>query len=108
MSVTVASPDIGCESYADWWEAVSEDGELLTRRVLLHSHVEEQPFTRSVGGLHAQPDDTVIIRAHMSVGGYGGSVMRGTVADGFVPAELPPDFASDLETQGPLPTNCAF
>ena len=108
LSVTVASPDIGCESYADWWEAVSEDGELLTRRVLLHAHVEEQPFTRSVGGLHAQPDDTVIIRAHMSVGGYGGSVMRGTVADGFVPAELPPDFASDLETQGPLPTNCAF
>ena len=56
----------------------------------------------------AQPGDTVIIRAHMSVGGYGGTVMRGTVSDGFTAAEVPPDFASDLETQVPLPTDCAF
>ena len=108
LSATVAGPDIGCESYADWLEAVSKDGELLTRRVLLHSHVDEQPFTRSVGGLHVQPNDTVIIRAHMSVGGYGGTVMRGTVSDGFTAAEVPPDFASDLETQVALPTDCAF
>jgi hypothetical protein len=108
LSVTVASPDIGCSSYADWWEAVSEDGDLLTRRVLLHAHVEEQPFTRSVGGLKVQPGDTVIIRTHMNVGGYGGSVMRGTVADGFSSAELPSDFALDLETQRPQPANCTF
>jgi len=108
LSVTVASPDIGCESDADWLEAVSKDGELLTRRVLLHSHVEEQPFTRSVGGLHVQPNDTVIIRAHMSVGGYSGSVMRGTVADGFATAEVPAGFAADLENRAPLPGNCAF
>ena len=81
---------------------------MLTRRVLIHSHVEEQPFTRSVGGLMVQPDDTVIVRAHMSVGGYGGSAMRGTVAGGFSPAELPADFAAELETQRPLPTNCTF
>jgi len=108
LSVTVSSPDIGCEFYADWWEAVSEDGELLTRRVLLHSHVEEQPFTRYVGGLKVQPGDTVIVRAHMNVGGYGGSIMRGTVADGFSAAEISPDFAADLETQRPLPANCTF
>lgn len=108
LLVTVSSPDTGCDSYADWWEAVSEKGELLTRRVLLHSHVEEQPFTRSVGGLRVQPGDTVIIRAHMSVGGYGGTVMRGTVTEGFSPADMPSDFAADLETQGPLPTDCAF
>ena len=108
LSVTVTSPDIGCGSYADWWEAVSEEGELLTRRVLLHSHVDEQPFTRSAGGLNVQPNDTVIIRAHMTDVGYGGSVMRGSVADGFSPAELPPDFASSLERQDPLPTGCGF
>ncbi len=108
LSVTVASPDLGCSSYADWWEAVSEDGELLTRRVLLHAHVQEQPFTRSGGGLKVQPGDTVIIRAHMSVDGYGGAVMRGTVADGFSSAELPSGFAADLETQRPLPANCTF
>ena len=32
VSVTVHSPDIRCESFADWWEVVSDDGELLTRR----------------------------------------------------------------------------
>ena len=97
LSVTVASPDIGCEFYTDWWEVVSEDGELLARRVLLHARVEEQPFTRSVGGLRVQPDDTVIIRAHMNVGGYGGFVMRGTVEDGFLPNHLPAAFAKDPE-----------
>lgn len=106
--MTVASPDIGCDSYADWWEVVSEDGELLTRRVLLHSHVDEQPFTRSGGGLNVQPNDTVIVRAHMSVGGYGGSVMRGTVAEGFSPAEVSPGFAASLDTQGPRPAGYAF
>ena len=32
VSVTVHSPDIRCESFADCWEMVSEDDELLTRR----------------------------------------------------------------------------
>ena len=44
----------------------------------------------------------------MSVGGYSGSVMRGTVADGFATAEVPAGFAADLESQAPLPGNCAF
>ena len=72
------------------------------------AHVEEQPFTRSVGGLEVKPDEIVIIRAHMKVGGYGGAVMKGTVAGGFASAELPSEFASDLETQRPLPADCAF
>ena len=108
LSVTVASPDLGCQSYADWWEVVSEEGDLLYRRVLLHSHVDEQPFTRSGGPLSVQLKDTVIVRAHMNEAGYGGSVMRGTVADGFSPAEVSLSFASSLESQGPLPTGCAF
>ncbi len=66
VSVTVSSDDRGCGSYVDWWEVVSEEGELLTRRVLLHSHVDEQPFTRSGGPLNVQSDDLLIIRAHMN------------------------------------------
>jgi len=102
LSVAVSSLDTGCRSYADWWEVVSEESELLTRRVLLHSHVDEQPFTRSGGLLKVQPDDTLIIRAHMSEGGYGGVTMRRTAAD------VPPGFAPGLDAQDPLPTNCAF
>jgi len=108
VSVTVSSDDRGCGSYVDWWEVISEEGELLTRRVLLHAHVDEQPFTRSMGGLKVQPEDHVIIRAHMNDAGYGSTVMRGTVADGFTQGELSVDFAADLENQAPLPNDCAF
>jgi hypothetical protein len=108
MSVTVASLETGCDSYAEWWEVVSEDGELLYRRVLLHSHVDEQPFTRSGGPVDIQADDTVIIRAHMNGSGYVGRRWKGTVAEGFAPAGLDTNFAADLENQGPLPASCAF
>ena len=106
--MTVDSPNIGCESFADWWELVADDGELLTSRVLLHSHVEEQQFTRSGGPLNAQPSDILIIRAHMRRIGYGGEVMRGTVAGEFASAAIPLGFAANLETVSPLPTSCAF
>jgi hypothetical protein len=108
LSVTISSPDTGCRSYADWWEVVSTEGGLLTRRVLLHSHVDEQPFTRSGDPFEVRADAVLTVRAHMSEGGYGGTAMQGTVAEGFSSAVIPAGFASGLETQDPLPTNCAF
>ncbi len=109
LSVTIASPDTGCNQYADWWEAISPDGNLLYRRILAHSHVDEQPFTRSGGPLSVQPDDEFLVRAHMSNGSYGGRVMRGSVSAGFVVAtELAADFAAGLATAAPLPNGCAF
>ena len=76
FSVTVSSPDTGCAQYADWWEVLGEDGPLLYRRVLLHSHVSEQPFTRSLSGV-AIPKGIVKVRlmARDKVHGYGGAEM---------------------------------
>ena len=108
FEVEIKSPDTGCEQYADWWEVVSEDGQLLYRRVLLHSHVSEQPFTRSGGPVEINADSVVYVRAHMNTTGYGGQVMRGTVQDGFKPAEAETGFGSDLERVPPLPEDCAF
>lgn len=72
FSVTLAHPDTGWHHYADGWEILGPDGARLGYRELLHPHVNEQPFTRSLGGV-AIPDgvDTVTIRARCNVDGWG-------------------------------------
>jgi len=108
FSVTVSSPDEGCSQYADWWEVISQEGELFYRRILLHSHVDEQPFTRSGGPVSIDPETIVLVRAHMHPTGYGGLVMKGSVAGGFEPTELSEDFALNLAETPPLPEGCNF
>lgn len=108
FSVEVRSPDAGCEQYADWWEVLTADGELLYRRILAHSHTNEQPFVRSGGPVAVEPNAVVIVRAHMHPGGYGGQALRGTVQEGFEAVALPPDFASDVGDAPPQPEGCAF
>jgi hypothetical protein len=108
FNVQVASPDTGCEQYADWWEVLSEDGQLLYRRVLLHSHVGEQPFTRSGGPVAVDENTVVVLRAHMNNGGYGGVALRGSVSGGFEPLQLESGFAAQVEALPPLPNGCGF
>ncbi len=108
VSVSISSPDAGCEQFADWWEILSEDGELIYRRILLHSHVNEQPFTRSGGPVDIEEDTVVYIRAHMNQAGFGGNIMKGSVKSGFVIAEILPDFSTGIENEPPLPTGCNF
>ena len=53
--------------------------------------------------------EVVLVRAHMSNGGYNGMVMRGSVADGFVQApEIGSDFFVELENEDPQPEDCLF
>jgi hypothetical protein len=108
FSVSIRSPDTGCRQYADWWEVISEKGELLYRRVLFHSHVNEQPFTRSGGPVPIQPDTVVWVRAHINTTGYGGVAYKGSVKSGFSQVKSSAVFASKLANQLPLPTDCAF
>ena len=78
--VTVSHPDTGWQDYADGWDIVTPGGDVIKRepsdpftRLLLHPHVEEQPFTRSQSRLTV-PDDVsqVTVRAHDLVDGFGG------------------------------------
>jgi hypothetical protein len=80
VEVTVEHADQGWDHYADAWEVVAPEGTVLGTRRLLHPHVEEQPFTRSLSGV-AIPDDlaAVIIRARDSVHGHGGRELTVTV-----------------------------
>jgi hypothetical protein len=108
FQVGVRSPDSGCARYADWWEILGEDGQLLYRRVLAHSHVDEQPFVRSGGPLAIAPETTVWVRAHMKPDGYGGRALKGSVRNGFQPVPLDARFAAGLASVAPLPDGCAF
>ena len=108
FSVTVSSPDTGCDRYADWWEVVTPEGELIYRRVLLHSHVNEQPFTRSGGPVNVAGDRPLIVRVHMHPDGYSPEAFSGTINGGFSAVTLESDFSLQLTEQEPLPTSCAF
>jgi len=74
--VTVQHADTGWDHYADKWDVVGPDGTILGTRVLLHPHVNEQPFTRSLSGVKI-PADTkaVTVRAHDKVHGWGGKTI---------------------------------
>lgn len=107
FTIGISSPDVGCEQYADWWEIISEDGAtLIYRRVLGHSHVNEQPFIRSGKSVSISRNQTIIIRAHMNNSGYGVKVYKGSVSGGFIKSELPSNFAYRLAIQSPLPSRC--
>lgn len=77
FSVTVSHTDEGWEHYADKWEIVSPDGQVLATRILQHPHVDEQPFTRSLSPVEIPEGITeVTIRAHDLVHDYGGKVVQ--------------------------------
>jgi len=73
FDVTVKHDDEGWEHYADRWEVLSPDGEILATRVLVHPHDNEQPFTRSLANVSIPSDlSEVVVRAHCLQDEYGG------------------------------------
>ena len=71
FSVTLSHGDTGWEDYADGWRVVSQDGTVLGVRELLHPHVNEQPFTRSLSGVSIPVGTTtVFIEARTNVEGW--------------------------------------
>ncbi|MEJ1363486.1 MAG: hypothetical protein RPU64_13725 [Candidatus Sedimenticola sp. (ex Thyasira tokunagai)] len=73
FDVTVRHADSGWSHYADRWEILGPEDKVLAVRVLHHPHVDEQPFTRSLGSIKLPANLTwVRARAHDKRHGYGG------------------------------------
>ena len=77
FTVTVRHADTGWEHYADRWQVLTPEGEVLGTRTLYHPHVGEQPFTRSLGGVEIPEGLTrVRVRAGDSVHGFAGAELE--------------------------------
>ncbi len=79
IDATVLHADTGWDHYADRWDVLDEDGNVLGSRELAHPHENEQPFTRSL--TLTLPAGTTVIRlqANDSVHGLGGQLFELTV-----------------------------
>ncbi len=81
ISATVSSPYETPDRYADAWRVLdggpldddTDEPSVLAIRELLHDHINEQPFTRSLNDV-VIPDDvtTIVIEGRDQVSGWGG------------------------------------
>src|SRR4029079_3764012 len=70
FAATPRSPDGDCDQYSDWWEVLTPKGVLVYRRILDHSHADEQPFTRDGSPVKVGATDPLIVRGHFHPTGY--------------------------------------
>ncbi|MBU2981519.1 hypothetical protein KO498_06790 [Lentibacter algarum] len=71
FDVTLEHPDSGWDHYADGWEITDAAGNQIGYRELMHPHVDEQPFTRSLRNVMlADGVTSVFIRARCSDEGW--------------------------------------
>jgi len=81
IDATVLHADDGWDHYADRWDVLDSEGNVLGSRVLVHPHDNEQPFTRSLT-LTLPPGTTLIrLRANDSVHGLGGTTIELSVPE---------------------------
>jgi hypothetical protein len=107
IAIEISSPDTGCEQYADWWEVVTAEGDLVYRQVFDGPHLDEQPFTVIQPGVPLESNVPYLFRAHMHPHGYGGAYRFQTQTGG--PEPEPMDFTAafaDLAEQSPQPPPC--
>ncbi len=81
IDVTVLHADTGWDHYANGWDVLDENGKVLGTRELLHPHVNEQPFTRSLT-ITLDPNITrITLRATDSVHGHEGKTITVDISD---------------------------
>lgn len=72
FSVALTHPDTGWAHYADGWRILDANGRELGMRPLMHPHVNEQPFSRSLAGVTIPAGTiSVFIQARCIVDGWG-------------------------------------
>ena len=77
FDVTLRHGDEGWDHYANIWEVLAPNGDILGTRVLYHPHVDEQPFTRSLSGVEVPAELThVMIRAGDKLHGMSEKLFR--------------------------------
>ena len=69
IDVTLQHADEGWDHFANRWDVLNENGDLLGSRTLHHPHVNEQPFTRSLMLIIPESVKQVTIVASDSVHG---------------------------------------
>ena len=110
FNATLSTSDIDCTHFADWFEVLTDSGELVYRRILAHPHTEAfsgNPFTRGGGSVTVTSGQVVIVRAHLNDAGYAGMAMRGTVDSGFEDApDITAVFAPGVASEPPQPEEC--
>ena len=72
FTVTVKHDDKDWEHFAKAWEIVDLDGNILGARILMHPHINEQPFTRSHTISLPENINRVTIRAYDLIHKFGG------------------------------------
>ncbi len=80
FDVTLSHPDTGWDHYADGWRVLDMEGNELGMRVLVHPHVDEQPFTRSLGAVRIPAGVTQVrIQARCIVDGWNADTVTVTL-----------------------------
>lgn len=72
FTVTVEHDDEDWEHFAKAWEIIDMEGNILGARILLHPHINEQPFTRSHTISLPENINRVTIRAYDLIHKFGG------------------------------------
>ncbi len=76
IDATVLHSDTGWDHYANRWDVLAADGQLLGSRELAHPHENEQPFTRSLTLSLPEGTRMVVLQANDSVHGLGGKTFE--------------------------------
>ncbi len=72
FSVKVTHEDESWEHFAKAWEVLGSDGNILGNRILLHPHINKQPFTRTQTISLSENINQVTIRAYDLIHKFGG------------------------------------